>query len=478
MSASVTGPTPGRRNHRWSLFAPHRAAVRRALALAAIAVAIIGLAVDTARTQAASPTIIVADIDGVIDPVMERYVSRILDKAKDDGANLIIFVIDTPGGQFATTRDIVGDILDSPVPVVTFVGPFGARAASAGTFISAAGGIAAMAPSTNIGAASPVGSQGEDLGDTLKRKATEDAAALLRSVADLRGRNSDALEKTVTSATAYSSQEALDLGVIDLIATDVGELIELLDGRTIATSGGDVTLVTAGPTIRNEGMSFVEIILSFLATPDVVFLFFSLGGLALVVELWSPGITGPGVVGVILLLLSFAGLGSLPFSWVGVVLLLFAIVMLIAEAHAPGFGIFGVAAAISLVLGGVMLAGFFGTTPLDAPPEKVSFWLLITVAGLTSVATIWIGVEIRKARGPGSYVSQLSTGVLVGKVGVVSLALSPVGEITLAGESWSARVDDDAAAAEIGTSVVVRKVDGLTLEVEIDPETGSEQGTG
>jgi membrane-bound serine protease (ClpP class) len=223
-------------------------------------------------------------------------------------------------------------------------------------------------------------------------------------------------------------------------------------------------------------MSFIEIILSFLATPDVVFLFFSLGGLALVVELWSPGITGPGVVGIILLLLSFAGLGSLPFSWVGVVFLVFAIVMLIAEAHAPGFGIFGLGAAISLVLGGIMLAGFFGTPALDAPPEKVSLWLLFTVAGLTSVAAVWIGVEIRRARGAGLYVSPVSTGGLVGKIGVVSLALSPAGRITLAGESWAARLGEDAATAEIGANVIVRKVEGLTLEVEIDPESHPEHG--
>ena len=420
--------------------------------------------------------IVVAEIDGTIDSVMARFVDRVLDSARDDGVQLVIFRIDTPGGRLDSTRDIVTDILASEIPVVSYIGPPGARAASAGTFISAAAGLAAMAPSTNIGAAAPIDGSGDDLPETLERKVTNDAAAFIRSIATQRGRNPDVLERTVREASAYSAEEALESNIIDLIAADIDDLIRQLDGMAIPAASENVLVRTEGARVREIDFNIVEKVLAFLSTPDIVFLFFTLGGLALIVELWSPGLVGPGVVGVILLLLSFAGLGQLPFNWAGVALIVFAFILIFAETQIPGFGIWGIAGTASLILGGLFLVGFFGTPEFDAPDTQVSKWLLISVGAVVGLIVLWFARELRaSARAPG-YVSPLSTGVLVGQDAVVSVPLDPDGEVTLAGESWTARLLVGNAIPE-GDTVIVRNVDGLTLEVELSPgRSGGQSG--
>jgi membrane-bound serine protease (ClpP class) len=421
--------------------------------------------------------IVIAEIDGAIDSVMARFVDRVLDDARHDGVQLVIFRIDTPGGRLDSTRDIVKDILASEVPVVSYIGPPGARAASAGTFISASAGLAAMAPVTNIGAATPIGDSGDDLPDTLERKVTNDAAAFIRSIADRRGRNADALEKTVREASSYSAEEALDGDIIDLIAADMGDLISQLEGKAIPAASQDVVVHTEGTRVRETGFNFFENVLAFISTPDIVFLFFTLGGLALIVELWSPGLVGPGVVGVILLLISFAGLGQLPFNWAGVALLVFAFILIFAETQIPGFGIWGIAGTVSLVLGGLFLVGFFGTPEFDAPDNQVSKWLLISVGAVLGLIVLWFSRELRASARAVGYMSPLSTGVLVGQDATVSVPLDPEGEVTLAGESWTARLLSGDTIPE-GDTVIVRNVDGLTLEVELSPGQSPDQSAG
>ena len=454
--------------------------VRRPILLAAVILLALGMAgqwlifSDSVHAQSISPKVIVADVDGAIDPVMARYLTRVIDDAQSDDVALLILRINTPGGLLESTREIVADILASETPIVTFIGPSGARAASAGTFITVAGGLAAMANSTNIGAASPVGGAGEDIEDTLGRKVTNDAAAFIRSIAEQRGRNAFALERTVRAAAAYTAEEALRENIVDLFALDVDDLLEKLDGMSIPTASGSVEVHTGELSVSEVGFGFVDNILSFLSNPDIVFLFFSLGGLALVVEIWSPGLVGPGVIGVILLLLSFAGLGQLPFHWAGLGLLGLAILLIIAETHAPGFGIFGIAAGASLILGGLLLVGFFGTPEFGDPDFSVSWWLLYGMGGSVAAVAVWFGWIARQARDIPAYVSPHSFEGLVGEHGTVTVDLDPEGEVMVAGERWGALVENE-QKLEAGSEIEVSSVQGLVLIVEPGGSDTSQQ---
>ena len=255
--------------------------------------------------------------------------------------SVVIIELDTPGGLLDATRTIVTDIFASPVPVVVYVAPEGAQAASAGTFIAAAASIAAMAPATNIGAASVVGPGGEDLPETLQKKANEDAAAFLRSIADRRERPGDALEAAVFEAAAYSAEESVELGIADLAAANTGDLLSQLDGMEVEVSDGKtVTLQTTGMVIERVDMNVIERALSILANPNIAFLLISIGGIALIVEIWNIGLWIPGTIGVVLLLLGFAGVGQLPFSWAGVGLMVLAMVLFLLGGAGPGSRIF------------------------------------------------------------------------------------------------------------------------------------------
>jgi len=454
--------------------------VRRPILLATVILLALGMAgqwlifSDSVHAQSISPKVIVADVDGAIDPVMARYLTRVIDDAQSDDVALLILRINTPGGLLESTREIVADMLASETPIVTFIGPSGARAASAGTFITVAGGLAAMANSTNIGAASPVGGAGEDIEGTLGRKVTNDAAAFIRSIAEQRGRNAFALERTVRAAAAYTAEEALRENIVDLFALDVDDLLEKLDGMSIPTASGSVEVHTGELSVSEVGFGFVDNILSFLSNPDIVFLFFSLGGLALVVEIWSPGLVGPGVIGVILLLLSFAGLGQLPFHWAGLGLLGLAILLIIAETHAPGFGIFGIAAGASLILGGLLLVGFFGTPEFGDPDFSVSWWLLYGMGGSVAAVAVWFGWIARQARDIPDYVSPHSFEGLVGEHGTVTVDLDPEGEVMVAGERWGALVENE-QKLEAGSEIEVSSVQGLVLIVEPGGSDTSQQ---
>ncbi len=447
-----------------------RMKVQRPILLVAVILLALGLAgqwlaaSEPAQAQSGSPEVIVADVDGAINPVMARYLTRIIDDAQSGDVALLILRIDTPGGLLESTREIVTDILASETPIVTWVGPSGARAGSAGTFITVAGGLAAMANSTNIGAAAVVGGAGEDIEGTLGRKVTNDAAAFIRAIAEQRGRNAFALERTVRAAAAYTAEEALEQNIVDIFAIDINDLLKQLDGREIPVASGSVQVNTGDLQLREVGFGFVDNILSFLSNPDIVFLFFSLGGLALVIELWSPGLVGPGVIGVILLLLSFAGLGQLPFHWAGLGFLGLAILLIIAETYAPGFGIFGLAGGASLILGGLLLVGFFGTPEFGDPDFSVSWWVLYGTGGTVGAAAVWFGWMVRRSRNIPVYVSPHSTEGLVGEFGTVTVDLDPEGEVMVSGERWGARIDGDQNLVA-GSEIEVSSVDGLLLVV-------------
>lgn len=443
------------------------------VALALLALGLHGLAQSAGAQDGDGRTVYVVELDGAISKVTARYLSRSLKAAERAGAEVVVVRLDTPGGQLDATRDIVADFLASEVPVVVFVAPDGARAASAGTFLTAAAGIAAMAPVTNIGAASVVGGQGEDLPETMSKKVTEDAAALIRSIAERRGRNAEALEATVREAKAYSANEAVEQGVVDLIAEDLDDLLSQLDGMSIPTGDGARVVHTRDATIRGIDQNLFERALGFLASPDVAFLLLSLGGLALVVELWTPGVGIPGTIGVVFLVLAFASLGSLPFSWAGIGLIALSMALFVAEAHTPGVSFFGIAGVVALLLGGLFLFGFYGTPNPHGPVVRVSWWTLGGVAAVGVGGVAWLAFEVRRAGRIRGYVSPTSHEGLVGSTAVVTRTLDPEGEVAVAGEHWLAETRSG-APVEVGRGVEVVAVHGLALTVTPAPEQGDD----
>jgi membrane-bound serine protease (ClpP class) len=436
------------------------------LVLFGIAV-LLGQPAGAQSSPGAGRSVLVLELDLPIDNVTERFVSRALASDAAQDAEVVIIRLDTPGGLSTAMRDMVSEIFSSTVPVVVFVAPEGARAASAGTFITAAAGVAAMAPATNIGAASVVGGQGEDLPETLGRKATQDAVAFLRSIAERRGRDSDALAATVLTAKAYSAQEALEEGIIDLVSDDLPDLLRQLDGRTIPVAAGERTVQTEGASLRFVELNFYERVLSFLSDPSIAFLLISFGGLAIIVELFNFGTVLPGVLGVVMLVLGFAGVGQLPFSWAGIGLILLAMVFFFVEIQAPGIGFFGVLGAVALVLGGLFLVGFFGAPELPGSPRlRVNRWVVAGIGIAAGVAVTSLAWQLQRARKIPGYVSPVASEALIGQVVRVARRLDPRGEVQLAGEYWEAVLPPGQHADE-GTLVRVVDVSGYQLEVEL-----------
>lgn len=409
-------------------------------------------------------------LDRAIDPVSQRYLVRQLDQAQGEYA-LVIIQLDTPGGLLDSTRKMVNAILESRVPTAVYVAPAGAHAASAGTFIGAAANILAMAPVTEIGAAAVVGGQGEELGETLQIKANQDAAALIRGIAEKRNRNAEALEATVFEAKAYSAEEAVDIGIADIIANDIDELLHWAEGRTVETAAGQITLQgLLNSRIQESQYTVWDRFLSAIANPNLAFLLISLGGLALVVELWNFGTFIPGTIGIVLLVLGFAGVGQLPFQWAGIVLIILALTLLAAEIFVtPGFGFFGIAGVIALVLGGVFL---FPLPSIDAPELpggqiQVSRWLLGGIGAVLLAFVIWMIYELRRVAKPESYIPTGSSSLVIGTTAPVTKTLDPEGEIYAAGEHWTARTQDR-TTIQAGKTVKITQIQGVTLIVTPD----------
>jgi membrane-bound serine protease (ClpP class) len=415
-----------------------------------------------------SPHALVMNVDGIINSVKVRFVSRAIEQAAEDNATLLVIQLDTPGGLLGATRDIVQLLLESPIPVAVYVSPSGARAGSAGTFITAAANFAVMAPGTNIGAASPIAASGQDLDDTLASKIENDTAALIRSIAQTRARNQDKLEATVRSAASYSAQEALADNVVDLIADDLDDMLAKLDGLTADTSFGLVEMETAEIGTRSFEKNILEHFLEFISDPNVSFILLSVGALGIVVEIFNPGVVAPGVVGVICLLLAFLALGNLPVNWAGVVFVVLAVVLIVLEVAVSGFGILGVGAMVSLMVGGVLLFNQFGDTSPTLPSIYVNRWLLASLGGVVGAAMIYVVRAAYQSRkeGPSAKVSDL-----IGMLGRVTGELAPTGIVLVGNKTWTA-ISEDASVIATGEQVQVRSVAGLILTVspQIDPE--------
>ena len=442
--------------------------MRRALSIALIAVGFGGamLSFLASTVEAQAPHGVVVEIDEVIQPSTARFLNRVVNDAEENGARFVVIRLDTPGGLYDSTRDIVETILESTVPVIVYVSPSGAQAASAGTFIATAGHITAMANGTNIGAASPVDQSGGPLPEPLGSKATNDAAAFLRSIAVERGLNADALNDTVTKALAYSASEALDKNVIDLVAKDLEQLLSTVDGQSVNLLGDPYVIETAGIELRTVDKTVLERFLAIISNPNVAFLLLVVGTIGLFIEFLAPGLFAPGIIGGLCLVMAFVAFGNLPVNWVGLALIAFALVLIFAELQSPGVSFFGAGGVVSFVLGSVLLFGGFTPGPIETPSFRVNYWLIggitVTLSGflLFVVRDILMAQKIEERQAT----KGITTAALVGTTGVVSAELAPSGMVSVSGEEWSA-VSDTGDSIEEGAEVVITEVEGLTLKV-------------
>ena len=418
------------------------------------AVAGLGLLLLAAVTpvQAATPPVATIQIDGVISPVTLRLVEMALARAQAEKAQALVIQLDTPGGLERSMRAICQRLLNSEIPVIVWVGPTGARAASAGVFVTLAANVAAMAPATNIGAAHPVAVGGNVDKESMK-KIENDAAAFVRTIALERGRDADWAEKAVRQSVSITEREALKLKVIDLVADSIPDLLTKVDGRTVKTSKGTVTLATKGAEAKPIEIGLRDRFLNIITDPNVAYVLMMLGTLGLIFELSNPGAILPGVVGGISLILAFFAFQSLPINWAGVLLILFAIVLFVAEVKVVSHGVLAIGGIVAMALGSLML--------YDAPEAgfRVSWYVIIpTVAVSASIFLFALTAGVRAlARRP-----QLGAEALVGATGTAYGPLSGEGQIKLHGEIWRAVTERPIAD---GTPVRVVAVDGLTLRV-------------
>ncbi len=416
-------------------------------------VASLGALVVTTEVAAKAPIVEVLRVKGVVNPVLADYINRGIARAEDSSAVACVIEIDTPGGLDTSMRDIVKGILDSSVPVVVYVYPPGSRAASAGTFITMAAHVAAMAPDTVIGAAHPVSVSTTGETSPVDEKVVNDAAAYIRTLAETRGRNADWAEQAVRQSVSATETEAKNMNVVDVVARNLDDLLQQLDGRSVTMAGGQrVTLKTAGAGAQYVDMDIAESFLYTIADPNIAYILLGLASIGLLVEISSPGLIFPGVVGGISLVLAFYALGVLPVNWAGVLLILLAFGLLLAEVFV-GIGALAVGGIVSLVLGSVIL--FKG-----GPLFRVNPWLIALVVILVAGFFIFAIQRVVAA-----HRRQATTGreELVGKVAVVKKALNPEGFVLYKGELWDAI--SELGPVEAGEEVTISRVEGLKVYV-------------
>ena len=403
----------------------------------------------------ASPDeVYVARVEGIIAPSLAEFFVSAIRKAEDGGAHAIIFELDTPGGLDTSMRIIIKEILRSPAPVIIYVSPSGARAASAGAFITIAAHVAAMAPGTNIGAAHPVQMGGGEADEEMNRKVENDAAAYIRGLAERRGRNATWAEDAVRKSVSATATEALRLKVIDVVAENRADLLAKIDGRTVETGAGKITLKTKAARIVEVEMSFRDKILSVISNPTIAYILLILGMAGLYFELSTPGAVLPGVLGGICLILAFYAFQTLPINYAGLLLIILGVILFIAEVKVVSHGILTIGGIAALILGSLML--------IDSPAPFLQI-SLSAILGVTAATTAFfvfaIGAVFRAHR------RQPATGRegLVGQAGVARTCLNPDGLIFIRGEIWNATC---AEGVEPGEQVQVTSVAGLKLKVK------------
>jgi membrane-bound serine protease (ClpP class) len=412
-----------------------------------------------AQAQTSSQQIIVLTADGPITPAMASYLSRGIKIAERQGAEALIFQLNTPGGSITTMTEMEQAILASIVPVIVYVAPSGAMAASAGTIITLAGHASAMAPNTTIGAASPVGSQGENLATTEELKVKNALAAIARSLTQRRGPTAMALaEDTIQNAVAVSSDEALQAGLIDFIATDLNDLRSQLDGFTVTVNGQPVTLQTANASFVPINISLIEQALLIVTDPNIVFLLITIGVQSIIIEISSPGGWVAGFIGVVCLGLATYGLGILPVNWFGLLFIATSFVLFILDIKAPTHGALTAAGVGSLIVGALVLFN----TPATPSFQHVSVPLVIGVSVVSGgIFFVIMMIAVRAQHVP------IRTGEesMIGRTGMTRTNLAPKGNVQVGGELWTAELEEGSAKIPAGTRVEVVKVEGLRLIV-------------
>ena len=416
--------------------------------------ALLILAPSGVYAQVASPTIDVLYAEGTINPVMADYIERGIGQAEEDNATACIIQLDTPGGLLSSTEEIVISIMNANVPIIVYVSPKGAWAASAGVFITLSAHIAAMTPGTTIGAAHPVSAGEEEIPEEEMEKITKFAAKWLETIAEDRGRNVEEAQLAVTESKSFTDVEALNYNLIDLRADTLESLIWQIDGWQITLADGSVvTINTQGATIKDINMSAIESFLFAITDPNIAYILLSLAILGITAEIFNPGLIFPGVFGAISGLLAFYSLGMLPVNYAGILLMVLAFGLFIAEAFTPTFGLLTAGGITSLVIGSLIL--FKG-----GPLFQVDIGLIITVAVI--FAALLAFVINRVVAAPRR---QATTGreELLGKTAVVRTALNPEGTVLHEGEIWTAVLDKGQAGP--GEEVIITKYEGLKLHV-------------
>jgi len=412
-----------------------------------------------AAAQDQAPLVVVISAEGPLNPAMFEYLERGMRSAEQRGAELLVFQLNTPGGSIDLMQDMVESIRASRVPVVVYITPRGAMAGSAGTLITLAGHAAAMAPETAIGAASPVGPQGEDLGETIAAKEKNILKATVRSLAERRGTRAVALaESTIESAEAASASEALEAGMVDFIASDLDDLLAQLDGFKVMTLTEERTLDTNGALVEELSTSFIEQLLGTLTNPNIVFLLITIGVQAILIEISSPGGWVAGFIGVVCLALATYGLGILPVNWFGIVFMILAFVLFVLDIKAPTHGALTAAGVGSLIVGALTLFN----SPSVPAFQRVSVPLVVgmsIISGLTFFAILLFA--LRAQRTP----LHMGRESMLGRTGVVRTPLAPVGTVQVASELWTAEPDVGEEPLQSGTRVRVTRVEGVRLFV-------------
>ena len=432
--------------------------------------AALGLIPAAAGAQDPATAVPVIELDGTIDPATESWVGSALSDAAEAQAPLAIIRLDTPGGLDTSMREIIQDVIEAPMPVVVHVAPNGARAASAGAFITEAADVAAMAPTTNIGSASAVTATGEDIDGTLGEKIENDAAAFIRALAESHGRNGELAERLVTEAENLTAQEALDQQLIDLVATDDADLLSQLDGFRVEGPKA-ASLDTAGVELEQRGMPFHYEVLQLLVNPTIAFLLLLVGLVGLAIELFSPGLILPGTLGAISFVLGAFGSAQLPVTAVGIALIVLGIALIVAETQLPTGGLLGFGGVVALALSGLLL---FDT---DSDLVEVSVPIVITTAVLLGGFLAFASAKVVEAHRRPKLAGQEE---LLGAVGDVRVPLDPVGQVFVHGALWRATPAADATEAEVGrlrergARVRVESVEGLTLSVSPIAEEAEE----
>jgi membrane-bound serine protease (ClpP class) len=433
---------------------------RRLLLLMALCLFGATSASPATASDGSRPLVIAITLDSEINPVSASFVSDSISRAESRHADALVILLDTPGGLSTSMESIYKDELASKVPVIVYVSPQGGRAASAGVYITMASDYAAMAPNTNIGAATPIDSSGANIGSDLKRKIENDAEAKIRALATSHGRNANAAVLTVREATSYTAEEAVANGLVERLSPNLDELLNAIDG-TETRGTKHLTFHTANANVEHESLPFTLRLLNILIDPNLLFLLFLAGIGGIGYEVFHPGVILPGTLGAVSLILALFGFSVVPINWAGVALIILGVGLLVLEGFVTSHGLIGLSGVIALAAGGLLL---FRTPGSDM---GVSPLLVLTISALFGAGLAVIATKVVSARHQPAYALSAGLTGMPGREAIVRTPLDPSGQVFIDGALWQAEAED--GPAEVGDTVIVQRVEGLTLHVAADP---------